>query len=320
MPRAALGAALLVLGLVACSATPSGDVSRPTTDEPVVAPGLPEWQSRDGLAVPRDDFVTAVVGEEIWVLGGMTGDRGNRLDSVEVFDTGTGSWRLSDVVMPEGLASFEGVAIDQRVFVFGGLDKGSRPNDFAAVLDTATGRWRRLPPLPIPRYAHTVTLHDGLIYVIGGEGPQGVVETVHVFDPETERWTTGTPMPHPRGSHDTVSTPAGIYVLGGWLDAGPTDLVQTYDPTTGEWAEAAPLPEPVSRAGATALDGRLWVSYHDFSAVLALDEGTWSVANPLTQSRHGLGYVAVGGSIYGIGGCMESPLRDVRTVDVLEVT
>lgn len=319
-----VAAVLVALLAGACSADQGGGPQRATasvrtSDEPDVVAGLPQWRTRSGLHVPRDDFATAVVGEEIWVLGGMTGDRGNRLDTIEIYETSTGRWRILDKKMPEGLASFEAAAIGDDVFVFGGLDRNTEASRFSAVLDTSTGTWRRLPPLPVPRYAHTVTLHDGLIYVIGGESAQGPVETVDIFDPDTETWSTGAPMPKARGSHDAVSGGDVVYVLGGWLGSGPTDLVQTYDPAVDRWAVAQPLPEPVSRAGAAVLDGRLWVSFHEFSAVLDLDDGAWSPANPLTVSRHGLGYVAAGGSIYGIGGCRESPLRDVRSVDVLDV-
>jgi hypothetical protein len=324
----AAGLACAALALSACSAdeTSAGQAPSPSaspassgaTGAPHVA-GLPDWQPRAGLAVPRDDFATAVVGTKIWVLGGMTGERGNRLRSIEVYDTRKDRWRTSEVTMPVGVASFEGTAIGHKVYVFGGLDHDSVATRFSAVLDTSTGKWHRLPPLPAARYAHTVTLHDGRIYVIGGENADGPVSEVDVFDPETETWSTGTPMPHARGSHDAVSAGQAIYVLGGWADGGPSRLVQTYDPASGRWAKAAPLPEPVSRAGVAVLDGRIWVSFHQFSAVYDLTAGTWSPANPLTQSRHGLGYVPVGGTIYAVGGCAEYPLRDLRTVDALTV-
>ncbi|CAA9372812.1 MAG: hypothetical protein AVDCRST_MAG21-1183 [uncultured Nocardioidaceae bacterium] len=322
---------LAAIGLLAGACT-AGQEAAPERDEslppaPTVsssqggtsATGLPEWEARSGLSIPRDDFATATVGEEIWVFGGMTGDRGNRLDSIEVYDTRTERWRMSQRTVPEGLASFEGASIGDRVFIFGGLDANSDASDFSAVFDTSTGDWRRLPPLPRARYAHTVTLHDGLIYVIGGEAASGPVEHVDIYDPAANKWTSGAAMPQARGSHDAVSAGEAIYVLGGWLDSGPSDLVQTYLPGRDTWAAAPRLPEPVSRAGATVLDGRLWVSLHEFSYVLDLADEKWSPANPLTLPRHGLGYVAVGGSIYGIGGCSESPLRDVRTVDVLDV-
>jgi len=309
-------AAVVGLHLVACSAD-----SEPGPQPPVTAaPSLPGWEARSTLNVPRDDFATAVVGEEIWVFGGMSGDRGTRLDTIEIYDVVDDRWRLFDGVMPEGIASFEAAAIGTKVFLFGGLDRRTEASDFSMVLDTATGEWRKLPPMPIPRYAHTVTLHDGLIYLIGGESSEGTVGEVDVFNPRTEAWSKGDAMPSARGSHDAVSAGDAIYVIGGWLDGGPTDLVQVYDPARGRWSEAEPLPEPVSRAGAAVVDGELWVSYHRFSAALDLAEGTWSSTSPLSVSRHGLGYVAVGGTIYGIGGCTETPLRDVRTVDALTLS
>ncbi len=326
--RSVLGActAVLLLAAPACSmggstaAGPEPESSPPSSalEPPPAVKGMPEWEPLSTLQTPRDDFATAVVGDEIWNFGGMTGDRGNRLDSIEVYDTSTDRWRLYDGVMPEGIASFEGAAVGDQVFLFGGLDKDTNASDFSATLDTSTGTWRQLPSLPHPRYAHTVTLHDGFIYVIGGEAVSGPVRAVDIFDPRTETWTSGAPMPKARGSHDAASAGDVIYVLGGWLDGGPTDLVQVYDPAADAWTTTEPLPEPVSRAGAAVLDGKLWVSYHQFSAALDLSSGTWAPANPLTVSRHGLGYVATGGKIYGIGGCTETPLRDVRSVDVLD--
>ena len=322
-PVAAACVAVLSLGAGACSAggaatgTPDPPSSSAPLAEPRTVDGMPVWEPLSGLDTPRDDFATAVVGDEIWTFGGLTGDRGNRLDTIEVYNTRTDRWRFFDGVMPEPMASFEGVALRDRVYLFGGFDADNQPSDFAVVLDTSTQRWHRLPPLPQPRYAHTVTLHRGLIYVIGGEDARGPVEAVDIFDPRSRTWSRGAPMPSARGSHDAASAGELIYVLGGYLNGAPSDLVQTYDPAADRWAAAEPLPEPVSRAGAAVLDGRLWVSYHQFSAVMDLASGTWSPANPLTVSRHGLGFVAVGGHIYGIGGCTETPLRDVRTVDVL---
>lgn len=322
-------AAVVALVLAGCAGDRSGDSggsAGPDGAEAEATPsaasrpfeGQPGWEPVAGLAVPRDDFVSAVVDGEIWVMGGMTGDRGNRLDSIEVYDPEADTWTTSEITMPRGLASFEGAAIGDDIYVFGGLDADTKPTAFSAVLETDTGRWRDLPPLPTARYAHTVTEHEGRIYVVGGESVAGVVPTVDVFDPRTGRWSQGEDMPDARGSHDAVSTPQGLYVLGGWLDGGPTELVQRYDPTAGVWSTETPMPEPVSRAGATLLDGRVWVAFHEFAATLDLGTGEWTRANHPPLSRHGLGFVPLGDRIYAIAGCQEWPLRDVRTVDVLE--
>ena len=300
-------------GTTTTSAPPGEVVGPPTRSE-----DYPDWEALEGLYVPRDDFGTAVIGRDVWALGGMTGERGNRLTSIEVLDTRTGTWETSDIEMPVGVASFETVAVGPRIYAFGGFDAESHATEFSAVLDTRTGKWRELPPLPHGRYAHTVTAWGGRFYVIGGRDDKGNVAEVDVFDPRAETWSTAkTPMAHVRDSHDTVATPDGLMVLGGWRGYEPTDLVDLYDPRTDTWSKGPRLPEAVSRAGVVAAEGRVWVSYHELSYVLDLATGKWEEANALPLARHGLGYVHVGDAIYAIGGCALNPLRDVRDVDRL---
>lgn len=326
----ALAAALLLAGC-------SGD-EEPAADGPAAASDsavansdsdgvttsnddLPTWEPIDGLETPRDDFGTAVIGSKIWAMGGMTGERGNRLVSIEVLDTGTGRWRTSDIEMPVGVASFEVVAIGPRIYAFGGINANSKATRFSAVLDTRTGRWRTLPPLPHARYAHTVTEYDGLLYVIGGRDADGAVAEVDVFDPGSERWTTfDEPMARARDSHKTVATPDGLVVAGGFRNFTDSDAVDLFDPATGEWSRLPTLPEPMSRAGLAYADGRLWISLHESAYVLdTASPDEWVEANALTLSRHGMGYVVVDGFLYAIGGCALNPLRDVRTVDRMEL-
>ncbi|QZY28128.1 Kelch repeat-containing protein [Nocardioides coralli] len=325
---------LLLLGGCAAEEASEPDAAVSPSDSPSVSPGsdsdgitteseeLPEWQPIAGLETPRDDFGTAVIGREIWALGGMTGERGNRLLSIEILDTRTGEWRTSDIEMPRGLASFEVVADGPLVYAFGGLDATSTATAFSSVLDTRTGTWRRLDALPHARYAHTVTAYDGLYYVIGGRDGDGPVAEVDVFDPRTEEWTTlDQPMPNARDSHKTAATPAGLVVAGGFRDFEDSDLVDRFDPATGEWSTLPTLPEPMSRSGVVFTEGMVWIALHESAYVLdpSDPEAGWEEANPLTLSRHGMGFVVVDGVIYSIGGCALNPLRDVRTVDRLEL-
>jgi N-acetylneuraminic acid mutarotase len=315
--------AALTMFVAACSA--EGDQPPATTGSPRVtestlpAPEQPVWRKRTGIDTPRDDFASAVVDGEIWAFGGMTGARGTRLRSSEIYDTRTDTWRYGPDV-PEGLASFEAAAVGDDIYVFGGLDERTRASDFSAVLDTTTRRWTALPPLPHVRYAHDVDVLDGKVYVMGGEAGGRYVAAVDVFDPVAGTWSRAADMIQPRASLDMVPVGQVIYVLGGWDVSEPTDRMQVYDPAADRWTESTPLPQPMSRGGAAEADGRIWVSLHEWSAVFDPVTAKWSPANPMTVSRHGLGYIAVGPRIYGIGGCTETPLRDVSFVDVLKVS
>jgi Kelch motif/Galactose oxidase, central domain len=317
--------AVLVLLLSACTGGSGSGGPSATQASPSGAAGkrvvadMPVWHARAEIDTPRDDFAHVAVGNEIWTFGGMTGDRGNRLSTTEVYNTATNTWRYGPQ-MPEGLCSFEGAAVGDRIYLFGGFDEDFHPSDFSAVLDTSTGRWKDLPPLPHARYSHDVAEVGGKIYVIGGDGNKPSVSAVDVFDPRTNTWSHGAPMPQARASIDLAPVGNVLYVLGGWLGNGPTAKVQTYNTATDTWGESTPMPKPMSRGGAAAVDGRIFVSYHEFSAVYDVRNHTWSPANPMTVARHGLGYIAVGEKIYGIAGCTEHPLRDVSYVDVLDVS
>ncbi|MGZ5400395.1 MAG: Kelch repeat-containing protein [Nocardioides sp.] len=334
--RLAAAACAFTLLSTGCAAGGGGSTPEPapasvaptSTTAPTDSDGIttrsddyPTWSAIDGLEIPRDDFGTAVIGSDIWVLGGMTGERGNRLLSIEILDTATSTWTTSDLEMPVGVASFEVVTDGPLIYAFGGFDAESQATDFSAVLDTRIGTWRELPPLPHPRYAHTVTSFDGLVYVIGGRDLDGEVAEVDVFDPETERWSTlDRPMSRARDSHKTVATPDGLYVAGGQKDFVDSSLVDFFDPRTGRWTKLPDLPEPMSRAGLAYARGKLWISLHESAYVAdASDPTTWEEANALTLSRHGMGFVVLDGFIYSIGGCALNPLRDVRTVDRLEL-
>lgn len=335
--RSLVLACTFVLAATGCASegeptpAPSPSVPAPTsTVAPTDSDGittqsddLPTWSAIDGLEVPRDDFGTAVIGDDIWALGGMTGERGNRLLSIEVLDTTTGTWSTSDVEMPLGVASFEVVAEGPLIYAFGGFDAQSQAMDFASVLDTRTGRWRTLPPLPHARYAHTVTELDGLVYVIGGRNLDGEVAAVDVFDPRSESWETldaRMPKGRDRDSHKTVATPQGLVVAGGQRNFEDSALVDLFDPRSGTWRALPDLPEPMSRAGLAYTDDTLWITLHESAYVM---DGrrlrTWEEANALTLSRHGMGFVVHDGFIYSIGGCALNPLRDVRTVDRLDL-
>jgi len=330
--RTLTSACVLALAVAACSSddTPSPSPEPSATSAATDSDGVtttsdvyPTWAAIEGLETPRDDFGSAVIGDDIWAMGGMTGERGNRLLSIEVLDTTTGTWSTSDVEMPVGVASFEVAAIGPRIYAFGGFDATSQAMDFAAVLDTRSGEWRDLPPLPHARYAHTVTIFDGLIYVVGGRDVAGEVAQVDVFDPRAERWTTlDTPMPKARArdSHKTVAIPQGLVVAGGQRDFEDSAEVDLFDPHTGEWAVLNDLPEPMSRAGLAYADDKLWISLHESAYVMdARKLETWEPGNALTLSRHGMGFVVHDGYLYSIGGCALNPLRDVRTVDRMKL-
>ncbi|MGH3099040.1 MAG: Kelch repeat-containing protein [Streptosporangiales bacterium] len=290
----------IIVGIVRPGADPEGEAS----DGP--------WRHDAALMQDRDDFGTVVMDGRIWVLGGMTGGRGNKLDSVEVYDPDADSWSSGPPV-PTARSNMGTARLGTTIYTFG----GSTPDatDAAEALDTRTGTWHKLPPVPTPRYGLAAVAQGGRIYTIGGQRGLQELGTVEVYDPATERWSTGPSLPKARASLRAVAWHDKIYAIGGLDAAGPTRDVQVFDPETGHWSSGPAIPEPISNFGLGVYNGHLHVLLHEHHWTLAAGERRWRSATPMPTSRHGQGVATVAGRMYAIGGCLQQPLRDLNIVE-----
>lgn len=282
------------------------------------ATGLPRMQWTRGayLSTPRDDFGMAIVRDQLYVLGGMTGARGNKLDTVEIYDPTTDRWSPGPT-MTLGRSSFRAVSINELIYVVGGQTEEEPTTDLVESLDTRAGEWKRLAPLPTPRFGHGLVELRGRIWAIGGYHAGKGVATVDIYDPATDRWTAGAPLPTPRYNLSAVVLDGKIYALGGWLDDKPSTVVEVYDPSTNRWTTDSSLGAAMSNFGATVLDGRIHALHHRDHQVFDPAAKRWRSASPMPTTRHGQGVIAMKGKLYAIGGCYEDPQYDLNVTEVL---
>ncbi len=274
------------------------------------------WAKRANLEMPRDDFGTAVVDGRIYVLGGMTGERGNNLDTTEIYDPATNRWSPGPP-LTVGRSSHRAVAVGSTIYVTGGSAVERRPTDLVEALDTTTGRWRRLAPLPTPRFGHALAELDGRIYAIGGYVGGRETDAVDVYDPATDRWTRGAPLGAARYNLAAVAVGGKIYALGGWRKDASSKTVEVYDPAAGRWSPAPDMGAAMSNFGAAVLDGRIYALRHRDLQVFDPALNRWGAGPAMPTTRHGQGVAAVGENLYAIGGCYEDPQYDLPTVEVL---
>lgn len=169
------------------------------------------------MPTPRGSANALVINGRIHVVGGAALPKGlgdgyahpNRNVSIgihEVFDPATGTWsRRVDMINARNHAA-AGV-IDNKIYVAGGR-AGSVfiPNalnlDLLEEYDPATDRWTLRPPMPTPRSAAAWGVHNGRLYVAGGEIRHrdiwGTYTAVEAYDPKSGSWTRLPPMPLPR--------------------------------------------------------------------------------------------------------------------------
>ena len=109
-----------------------------------------------------------------------------------------------------------GAAVNGKIYVVGGFQKGLSTIDKVEVFDPETGQWTFGKNLPIALdHTAAVSLNNKL-YVIGGYKP-GWEESNRVlaYDPQTDLWEELAPLPTKRGALTAQTIGGKIYAVGG---------------------------------------------------------------------------------------------------------
>ena len=160
----------------------------------------------------------------------------------------------------------------------------------------------------------------GKLYVFGGfSGNDGPVARADVYDPATDTWTRVADLPR-RLTHAGVAADGNaVYFVGGYVGTGEgyrqefgTVEVWRYDVAADAYARLPDLPAARAGGGAAVVGRALHYFAGNNAArqdvgdhvVLDLDnpDAGWSARAALPQARSHMGYAALGGLIYAIGG------------------
>ncbi|XP_038599198.1 kelch-like protein 31 [Tachyglossus aculeatus] len=128
----------------------------------------------------------------------------------------------------------------------------------------ATNQWQLKKPLEVARCCHASAVIDGRILVTGGYISSAYSRSVCAYDPATDSWQDRPSLSTPRGWHCSVSLGDRVYVMGGSQVGGRGErvdvlTVECFNPSTGQWSYAAPLQTGVSTAGASTLNGKIYL-------------------------------------------------------------
>lgn len=244
-----------------------------------------KWVDLASLPTPRHHITPAVIGGQIYAVGGFDGPfpEWEMKSDMFIYDIKKDKWRKG-VPLPKPRGEHVAVALDNRVHVIGGrITKAGGKSHFDSFLDTGE--------------------HD-------------------IFDPSTNQWTKGAAAITARNSAAAAVIDGLIYVVGGRKNVIQEDggqlqqnlgTLEVYDPKKNIWETLAPMPEALGGNAAAALGGKLyvfggeqWAPEHKvFSSVWVYDPraNTWSKETGLLTARHGLAGAAVDEVVYSIGGC-----------------
>lgn len=184
-----------------------------------------------------------------------------------------------------------------------------------AILTVTPNIWASKAPMPVARYANTVTGIGNLLYAVGGTNYVcGAYATLESFDPVANTWTARTPMPTARWSLSSGVVNGILYAVGGtngcYTPATGMTTVEAYNPVTDSWVTKAPMSALRSSPGIGVVNGILYavggaVAGISVNTLEAYDPATntWTNKASMQKARYSPGNVGVvNGIIYAVGG------------------
>ena len=152
------------------------------------------WSSKPAMIEARHGFAAGVIDGKLYVAGGI-GSNSPR-ETAEVFDPtanqGAGAWSALPP-MPSARAYANGVVLNGKLYVIGGISSDGSLSAIVRVFDPATNTWSTSNDIPTPRVAAMAATANNRIYYIGGSRDFGSPSAeVHSFSPaiagDTERF------------------------------------------------------------------------------------------------------------------------------------
>ncbi|OZV69332.1 Kelch repeat-containing protein [Winogradskyella aurantia] len=248
------------------------EIYNSTTDTWSVGAPMPEYAETQpmhlGIAAVTHMGI-AVVGTDIWIIGGFVGDHpGVATDEVLIYDTVTNSWS-NGPNMPQPVASGAATFNNGKIHYFGGLlpdrqtDVG---NHYVLDINNQGAGWVSAASLPDPRNHLSAASVNGLVYAIGGQYGHDISvadqKFLDVYDPVADQWTRLADLPFERSHFEpgTIVHNNKIIIVGGRQGDIFFDNVTEYNPATDTWSELCNLPENLLAPAAKVFGDRLIVT------------------------------------------------------------
>jgi N-acetylneuraminic acid mutarotase len=239
-----------------------------------------KWSRGVPLPEPIHHEGVAVVEGKIYVIGGFQQPfpRRKPIDHVWEFDPVANKW-TARAPLPSPRGALVVQAIGDLIYAAGG--EGYRPKGASlappgsppaylpvanlAVYDTATNKWRSLPPMHVRRDHAYGAVIDGRLYVAGGrDRPDYTLTALEEYDPSSNVWSERAALPTGRSGGNGAALGGRFYTFGGEGDkasaSGVFDNVEAYDPARDSWKRYEPMDHPRHSLSAAAVGASIYLS------------------------------------------------------------
>ncbi len=233
-------------------------------------PSTKTWTNTDKMKSARVCHTASVlIDGTVLVSGGLDqlvnnlfnigGIRGTSLNSAELYDPATKTWRNTSNMNSARYYHTASVLKDGKVLVSGGLDRTSLSS--AELYDPSTKTWTTTSNMNSARMYHTASvLIDGTVLVTGGLDRTSL-NSAELYDPATKIWTNTSNMKSARAYHAASVLSDGKVLVSGGFDKTSLNSTELYDPSTRTWTTTSKMESPRFQHTASVLiDGKVLVS------------------------------------------------------------
>lgn len=222
---------------------------QPIANAWVYDPAADSWKGLAPMPTPRGAGQAVALGGKLYVLGGASSNKPGApgdpiglgspdqivLGTVEAYDPGTNSW-TTRAPMQTPRNHFLAAAANGKIYAVDGRTGScfvtkSGSTDLVEAYDPKTNLWTLLGRDVVPRGDDSGAVHDGSIYVAGGEGQDFARKYVfwltEALNPATGRWTQ---LPHMQvARHGFAAAVVGdqLHVMGGGFQSDGMPRVDT---------------------------------------------------------------------------------------------
>lgn len=274
---------------------------------PVLPTAIPRWQERAALPNPRTNLAAAVYENQIYAIGGQSGDQA--LATLERYNPKDNTWTT---LTPKSVAVAEvsAAVVGGRIYVPGGRLASGEVTNVLDVYDPRQDRWEERAPLPAALSASAVVAFEGRLYVFGGWDGKRSFNSVYEYDTEKDAWRTDAPMPTARSFAGGAVVGNRIYIIGGYDGMQALDANEAYIPGESRWTQAEPLPGGRYAMGTASIAGIIHIvggENNGKEPLIPLEylpqQDKWqSFAAPVTGNWSHLAFVPTDTQIFAIGG------------------
>jgi hypothetical protein len=174
---------------------------------------------------------TRLADGRVAIIGGVSSrwDR-DALDSVEINDPATGTFRSGGQLMAPRYGHTATLLKNGRILVTGGIGRQGEYVDQAEIYDPATGTSNPAGTVPGRYRASTALLPDGTVLLVGGRDEDGPAQRVGEFDSKgTYFGETIEPVYGADGSAPVMVKDGQMVIVGGNGENPPAEVLAVYD-------------------------------------------------------------------------------------------